>query len=100
VDDYWNHEAKTCVAKASTTGNRVWLAIYEPGGFQLSTHTSDTSTAEFFVDCQDWFRTLQGYTDHVRGEVTRATEQARRAGVYPGVIRDVRREYRLEWAGW
>jgi hypothetical protein len=89
VDEYWNARAAKCVANASTTGNRVWLALFEPNGFALSG-----------LDCQDWFRSLQGYAQHVRTEVTNASEQARRAGVYPGVVRDVRREHRLEWAGW
>jgi len=29
-----------------------------------------------------------------------AVEAARRDDVYPGTIRDIRRKYRMEWAGW
>ena len=33
----------------------------------------------------------------VRARVEQVTEAARRAGVFPGVIRDLRRRYRLTW---
>jgi hypothetical protein len=29
-----------------------------------------------------------------------AAEAARQSGVYPGVLRDLRRTHRLEWSGW
>jgi S1-C subfamily serine protease len=30
----------------------------------------------------------------------KAAEAARQAGVYPGVLRDLRRQHRLQWSGW
>ena len=27
-------------------------------------------------------------------------EYARKAGVYPGVLREARRKYRMDWSGW
>ena len=35
----------------------------------------------------------------VKGVMARTEENARKAGVYPGEARDVRRRYRLEWDG-
>jgi hypothetical protein len=32
--------------------------------------------------------------------MSEAGEQARRAGVYPGVLREVRRKHRVDWTGW
>jgi hypothetical protein len=29
-----------------------------------------------------------------------AAESARRDGVYPGTIRQIRQKYRMDWAGW
>ena len=43
---------------------------------------------------------LRAEADIVRAEVEKATEAARRQGVYPGVMRDLRREHRMEWLGW
>jgi hypothetical protein len=90
------------VAKAATTGDRRWLAVFEPHGFELSAHSSHTSSTanNTYIDCQDWYTDLMKSAAQVRTEVTRATELARRDGVFPGVVRDVRREFRLEWSGW
>jgi hypothetical protein len=30
----------------------------------------------------------------------KAAELARQSGVYPGVLRDLRRQLRLQWTGW
>jgi hypothetical protein len=43
---------------------------------------------------------LRAEASIVREEVASATEAARRQGVYPGVMRDLRRERRMEWPGW
>jgi hypothetical protein len=32
--------------------------------------------------------------------MTRAAEAARRQGVYPGVMRDIRRHNHMDWQGW
>jgi hypothetical protein len=29
-----------------------------------------------------------------------AEEDARRAGVYPGIRRDIRKKYAMDWSGW
>jgi hypothetical protein len=38
--------------------------------------------------------------DDVNAAMTLAGEAARRAGVYPGVQRELRQRYRMTWRGW
>jgi hypothetical protein len=33
-------------------------------------------------------------------QIQQANEAARRDGVFPGVLRDLRRKYRMNWKGW
>lgn len=51
-------------------------------------------------DCIGWLGTLRTRAEVIRAEVAKATEAARRQGVYPGIMRDLRRQHRMEWRGW
>ena len=92
LDTFWDRYASSCVARAVRTGDRGWFAVYEPNGLQL--------TAASGYDCQGWLARVRAEADIVRAEVAKATEAARRQGVYPGVMRDLRRQHRMEWPGW
>lgn len=71
---------------------RGWFAVYEPNGLQL--------VAASGYDCQGWLARVRAEADIVRVEVAKATEAAWRQGVYPGIMRDLRRQHRMEWPGW
>jgi S1-C subfamily serine protease len=92
IDAYWDRYAKSCVTSAARGGDRSWFAVFEPDGL----HISATSG----YDCENWLANVRTNANVVRTEVTRATETARRQGVYPGVMRDLRRQHRMEWQGW
>jgi V8-like Glu-specific endopeptidase len=92
LDNYWNRYSATCLAGATPMGSRAWFAVYEPGGVRISTTSS--------YNCTSWLDTITSQADQIRAEVTKATEQARQTGVYPGTMRDLRRKYRMDWAGW
>lgn len=92
IDTFWESYADSCVATAVRTGDRAWFAVYEPGGVQL--------TATSAYDCDAWLSRILAEAERVRAIMRDATETARRQGVYPGVMRDVRRQHRLEWTGW
>ena len=92
LDAYWDKYASSCVASASRSGDRPWFAAFEPSGIRLSA----TST----YNCQNWLETLQGNAATIKTEVDRAGEAARQTGVYPGVLRDIRRRYHMNWSGW
>jgi hypothetical protein len=92
LDNYWNRYSSTCLAGATPAGSRAWFAVYEPNGVRISTTSS--------YNCSGWLDTITNQADQIKTEVTRATEQARQNGVYPGTMRDLRRKYRMDWAGW
>jgi hypothetical protein len=52
------------------------------------------------LDCQGWLDSLRNNATQIRTTVDQAAEIARRSGVYPGVMRDIRRRNRLDWNGW
>jgi len=43
---------------------------------------------------------VRGRAGELRTRVQQASEAARHDGVYPGVIREMRRRSKLEWSGW
>jgi hypothetical protein len=92
IDHYWTRYAPACVSRAAPAGDRPWFAVYEPDGIRIS----QTSAS----DCEEWLRVVRSNADAVRTVLARAGEEARRQGVYPGVMRDLRRQQRLEWRGW
>ena len=92
LDGLWDDAARSCVAKAARGGDRAWFAVYEPNGLQIQLSSG--------VDCEYWLSMLQNNANLVRNDMTRASEAARRQGVYPGVMRDIRRQYKMEGPGW
>jgi S1-C subfamily serine protease len=92
LDSYWEKYATACVASASRSGDRPWFAAFEPNGIRLSVTSA--------YDCQSWLGTLRNNAAAIKIEVDRAGEAARHSGVYPGVLRDIRRRYRMNWSGW
>ena len=92
IDTFWDSYADGCVATAVRAGDRAWFAAYEPDGVQL--------VAASGYDCESWLARVRAEAERVRRTVVDANEAARRQGVYPGVMRDLRREHRMEWSGW
>jgi hypothetical protein len=92
LDAYWDKYASSCVASASRSGDRAWFAAFEPKGIRLATASS--------YNCQSWLDTIQSNAAAIKAEVDKAGEAARKSGVYPGVLRDVRRRYHMDWSGW
>ena len=92
LDSYWDRYARTCVTSAPRTGDRAWFAVLEPAGVRMAERTA--------YDCQTWLDTVRSNANTVKAEVARAAEAARQDGVYPGVLRDLRRQYKMDWPGW
>jgi putative serine protease PepD len=92
LDSYWDKYASACVASSSRNGDRPWFAAFEPDGIRLAVTSA--------YDCQSWLGTLRNNAAAIRAEVDRAGEAARHSGVYPGVLRDLRRRFRMNWSGW
>jgi hypothetical protein len=92
LDSYWDRYAKSCVLTSNRAGDRHWFAVLEPNGVRI------TGTSAY--DCEAWLGELRTAATAIRTALTDAAEAARRQGVYPGVMRDLRREYRMAWPGW
>ena len=52
------------------------------------------------MSCATYFSDLQTYVTEFSAVMGQVGENARRAGVYPGALREARRRYRLDWSGW
>jgi hypothetical protein len=50
--------------------------------------------------CGSSFGEVQRVAGDIRDEVVAAEEAARKAAVFPGARRDLRRKYRLDYPGW
>ncbi len=92
LDTMWNRYAQACVTSATRSGDRPWFAALEPNGVRISATSA--------YACPEWLSTVRNNASTIRGEVAKAAEVARQNGVYPGVLRDLRREHRMDWSGW
>jgi S1-C subfamily serine protease len=92
VDGQWQQYGRNCVARASRAGDRAWFAVYEPNGVQIQLSSG--------VDCPAWLNIVRNNADVIRGQMVQAMEAARRQGVYPGVTRDIRRQFKMEGPDW
>jgi putative serine protease PepD len=92
IDNYWNRYASDCLVKASRPGDRPWFAALESNAVEISRVSK--------WDCASWLVTVREYAVEVQSRVQQASETARHNGVYPGVVRDMRRRYKLDWNGW
>jgi hypothetical protein len=92
LDSYWSRSSAACVVSSARAGDRPWFAVYEPNGVRINVASS--------YNCDGWFDSLESNAAQVRAEMDKAAEAARQAGVYPGVMRDLRRQNRLQWSGW
>jgi S1-C subfamily serine protease len=92
IDRFWTRYAPSCVSRAIPSGDRPWFAVWDTDGIRIS----QTSA----YDCDSFLRQVRTNADAIRAALAEAGEAARREGVYPGVMRDLRRQHRLEWRGW
>jgi hypothetical protein len=90
IDEHWQRSARACVVSASNSGDRAWFAVYEPNGVRLTTGRRD---------CDSWLESVKTNAEQIRIGLRNAGDEARRNGVYPGTMRDLRRKQRLEWSG-
>ena len=90
--DYWTRYGPSCIRPVARTADRPWFVAFEPNGITLAPSGA--------YNCEEWLRVVRTNADAIHAGMMRAGEAARRQGVYPGVMRDLRRQRRLEWHGW
>ncbi len=91
LDDYWTRFRNSCRAAApAIAGDREWFGVWDrPPAF----NTAD-------AQCARWLSDIAQIAGGIRSAMVSADEAARTASVYPGVRRDLRRKYKLDWDGW
>jgi S1-C subfamily serine protease len=82
--------ANCLVSTPAHDGQRDWFVFRDRAP---SLKSADPWCVSFAAD-------LQGFARQFGDAMGTVSEQARRAGVYPGTLRELRRKYRLEWTGW
>jgi trypsin-like peptidase len=91
LDSYWRRFKTDCY-QGSITGqfDREWFAVFE----------RDKMRGAVSPGCTGSFSTLMNEANSIKRFVSAAEEAARKGDVYPGVRRDLRQRYRLDYAGW
>ena len=91
LDDYWSRFRAACgVSSTLNAGDREWFGMWDQAP---SFNTAD-------VRCTRWLSDVNQIAGGIRQAMVSADEAARTASVYPGVRRDLRRKYKLDWDGW
>jgi hypothetical protein len=91
LDDAWSRYKASCRITGVPGGqSHEWFQLYDPGS---PLH----STAAYCASALDG---IQHEADAINGAMIGADEAARRADVYPGARREMRRRFRLDYTGW
>jgi hypothetical protein len=91
LDDYWTRFKTSCNASATSGGgDREWFGAWA----RRPEFTARVS------GCNEWLNDVIQLSTQVKRDMETAEESARRAGVFPGEARDLRKRYKLEWNGW
>jgi S1-C subfamily serine protease len=91
LDDYWQRFHESCAVDAlPDSGDRPWFGVWNKAA-PLDPRA---------VSCLATYNNVAVVARGFSTTMAAASEAARTAGVYPGVRRDLRRKYRLEWNGW
>jgi hypothetical protein len=91
IDREWARFRSACYQdRIAGSFDREWFVLFEPNGLRplLS------------AECDTYRSQLAAAAEEVRAVMAACDEAARRAGVYPGVQRDIQSRFRLEYSGW
>ncbi|HSK10511.1 MAG TPA: trypsin-like peptidase domain-containing protein [Vicinamibacterales bacterium] len=92
LDAYWADYRASCLSTVAIPRGypREWFVVLDA--------RSPAGAAP--PACRAWTERLVANTGAWRRAMTEAQDAARRAGVFPGDLRDIQRKYRLDWSGW
>lgn len=92
IDARWANMQRNCLVNPMNQGDaqRVWFVVRD----SLPTF----KTPDFW--CSNNLNDFANYVRDFSRAMSETSDAARRAGVYPGTIREARRKYRLDWTGW
>ena len=89
VDAQWTRFVATCQPAVPRDGDRDWFSLAER---EIAFSGRDRN-------CPNWLSDMQRMSREFAAVMRQAGEAARRTGVYPGTLRDLRRQHRLDWTG-
>jgi len=91
LDRYWQRFKVECYeGKIAGNFDREWFSFFEPRMMQGAVSPG----------CGANFNEARTEANVIRNGVESAEEAARQADVYPGIRRDLRHKYRLDYRGW
>jgi S1-C subfamily serine protease len=89
LDGYWDRIKANCALAIAPGYDHEWFAIWDG---RLSLRSPDSS-------CSAAMRDLENLANGVRSAMAAAQDEARRASVLPGQLREIRRRHRMDWVG-
>jgi hypothetical protein len=91
IDAQWKRLRDSCpMSPIAGDAQRDWFVVRDQAPvFQVTN-----------VSCATYFGDIRNYVAQFSVAMSQASESARKAGVYPGSLREARRRYRLDWTGW
>ena len=91
IDEHWDRFKAACFnTPVAASGDREWFVVFD----------RRPSLQAGIPGCGAWLNDIDQLAGGVRATMNAAEEAARRAAVYPGRLRDLRRKYKMEWSGW
>jgi hypothetical protein len=90
LDDDWQRYRRTCRQGPGSNQSREWFVLLEDRPLQGLPAPG----------CAEWLSDLRQRAASIERSERASDEAARRADVYPGTRRDIRRRYRLDFDGW
>ena len=91
LDSYWARFKEVgWEGRIVGTFDREWYALWENGALQ----------GKVALGYENTYSDLRHHAEEIRTQVLTTEEAARKADVYPGTRRELRRKYRLDYAGW
>jgi hypothetical protein len=89
LDSYWERIKANCAMRVASGYDREWFGLWDG----RTTLTGPDSS------CGSAIKELEGMAAEVRSAMALAQENARRASVLPGQMREIRRRHRMDWPG-
>ena len=91
LDFEWKRFRTSCYsAPINRSFDREWFAVLSPGAMPTAVPAG----------CATFFSNFKTEAERFGSAIRASLENARRAGVLPGVIRDTLRSNRLQFEGW
>ena len=91
LDTYWRRFKSDCYeGHIAGSFDHEWFSVFE----------RDKMRGVVNPGCSSAFSTVMTEATNIKRTVQAADEAARKGDVYPGVRRDLRRRYHLDYSGW